>query len=124
MPGNYRFMSVEQKQLVLTMHEVEDGGAIRTESRLSRGLASPAPACFLKRLFVQSEAESRNFREVPRVLHLAVIVLRGCCVQGSGSKSNHRKCFEKSRKMAKKSGKYMFKKGIVLTTVMLFYGFV
>ena len=83
MPGNYRFISAEQKRLVLTMSlrgmmvrdivsaidEVEDGGAIRTESR---GLASPAPACFLKRLFVQSEAESRNFREVPRVLHLAV----------------------------------------------------
>ena len=49
---------------------VEDGGAIRTESR---GLASPAPASFLKRLFVQSEAEPRNFREVPRVLHLAGI---------------------------------------------------
>ena len=53
---------------MLEMHEVEDGGAMRTESR---GLVSPAPACFLKRLFVQSEAESRNFREVPRVLHLA-----------------------------------------------------
>ena len=49
---------------------MEDGGAIRTESR---GLASPAPTCFLKRLFVQSEAELRNFQEVPRVLHLAVI---------------------------------------------------
>jgi hypothetical protein len=36
----------------------------------------------------------------------------------------HRKCFKKSRKMAKKSGKYIFKKGIVLTIVMLFYGFV
>ena len=84
MPGHYYFISVEQKWLVLTMSllemmvrdivsatdEVEDGGAIRVESR---GLASPAPACFLKRLFVQSEAESINFREVPRVLHLAVI---------------------------------------------------
>ena len=37
---------------------------------------------------------------------------------------HHRKCFKKSRKMAKKSGKYIFKKGIVLTIVMLFYGFV
>ena len=83
MPGNYRFISAEQKQLVLTMSlrgmmvrdivsatdEVEDGGAIRTESK---GLASPAPACFLKHLFVQSEAESRKFREVPMVLHIAV----------------------------------------------------
>ena len=74
---------MEQKQLVLTMSlrgmmvrdivsatdEVEDGGAIRMESK---GLASPAPACFLKHLFVQSEAELRNFQEVPRVLHLAV----------------------------------------------------
>ena len=47
MPGNYRFISAEQKRLVLTMSlrgmmvrdivsatdEVEDGGAIRTESR-------------------------------------------------------------------------------------------
>ena len=46
---------------------MEVGGAIITES----GLASPTPACFLKRLFVQSEAELRNFREVSRVLHLA-----------------------------------------------------
>ena len=69
MPGNYRIISAEQKRLVLTMHKVEDGGAIRTESR---GLASPAPACFLKCLFVQSEVESRYFWEVPRVLHLAV----------------------------------------------------
>jgi len=30
------------------------------------------PASFLKRLFVQSEAESRNFEEVSRVLHRAV----------------------------------------------------
>ena len=87
MPENYRFISAEQKQLFLTMSlhgmmvrdivsatdEVEDGGALRTESR---GLASPAPACFLKRLFVQSEAESRNFWEVPRVLHLAVIKMK------------------------------------------------
>ena len=83
MPGNYCSISVEQKRLVLTMSlrgmmvrdivsatdEVEDGGAIRTESS---GLASPAPACFLKRLFVQTKAELRKFREVPRVLHLAV----------------------------------------------------
>ena len=32
------------------------------------------------------------------------------CVQGSGSRSNHRKCFKKSRKMAKKSGKKIFLK--------------
>ena len=51
------------------MHEVEVGGAIKMESR---GFASPAPTCFLKRLFVQSEAESRKFAEVSRVLHLAV----------------------------------------------------
>ena len=47
-----------------------------------------------------------------------------CCVQGSGSRSNHRKCFKKCRKMAKKSGKYILKKGMVLTIVMLFDGFV
>ena len=83
MPGNYCFISVGQKWLVLTMSlrgmmvrdiesatdKVEHGGAISTESR---GLASPAPACFLKCLFVQSKAESRKFWEVPRVLHLAV----------------------------------------------------
>ena len=83
MPGSYHFISAEQKQLVLMMSlhgmmvrdivsatdEVEDGEAIRTESK---GLASPVPACFLKHLFVQSEVESRKFREVPRVLHLAV----------------------------------------------------
>ena len=50
---------------------MEDGGAIRTESR---GLVSPAPTYFLKRLFVQSEAELRNFQGVPRVLHLAGIM--------------------------------------------------
>jgi hypothetical protein len=44
----------------------EVGGAKGT------GLASFVPASFLKRLFVQSEAESRNFGEVSRVLHLAV----------------------------------------------------
>ena len=37
------------------------------------------------------------------------IVLRGC-VQVSGFRSNYRKCFKKSRKMAKKSGKYVLKK--------------
>ena len=50
------------------MHEVEVGGA-RTE------LASLVPAHFLKRLFVQSEAESEKFGEVSRILHLAVIVI-------------------------------------------------
>ena len=96
MPGNYRFISAEQKRLVLIMsllemmvrdivsatNEVEDGGAIRTESR---GLASPAPASFLKRLFVQSEAESRNFREVPGVLHLAVTILGNFAPRCRGS---------------------------------------
>jgi len=50
------------------MHKVEVGGAIKMESR---EFASPVPACFLKRLFVQSEVESRKFAEVSRVLHLA-----------------------------------------------------
>ena len=52
-----------------------------------------------------------------------VIVLRGC-VQGSGFKSNHRNCFKKSRKMARKSEKYILKKAMALTIVMVFYGFV
>ncbi|EDR04368.1 uncharacterized protein LACBIDRAFT_304571 [Laccaria bicolor S238N-H82] len=37
-------------------------------------LASLAPAHFLKRLFVQSEAESGKFGEVSTFLHLAVII--------------------------------------------------
>ena len=56
-------------RILEVMHKVEDGGAIRMESR---GLASPASTCFLKHLFVQSEAESRKF-QVCRVLHLAGI---------------------------------------------------
>ena len=32
------------------------------------------------------------------------------CVQGSGFKSNHRKCFKQYGKMAKKSRKYVLKK--------------
>ena len=47
------------RDIISATDEVEDGGEIRTESR---GLASPAPACFLKHLFVQSEAESRKFQ--------------------------------------------------------------
>jgi hypothetical protein len=52
------------------MHEVEVGRAIKMEST---ELASPVPASFLKRLFIQSEAEFKNFEEVSRVLHQAVI---------------------------------------------------
>ena len=37
----------------------------------STGLASFLPASFLKRLFIQSEADLRNFVQVSRVLHLA-----------------------------------------------------
>ena len=62
MPGNYRFISAEQKWLVLTISlhgmmirdivsatdEVEDGGAIRMDSR---GLVSPA-ACLFPKAFV------------------------------------------------------------------------
>ena len=51
------------------------------------------------------------------------IVQRGC-MQGSGFRSNHRKCFKKSRKMAKILGKYISKEGMALTIVMVFYGFV
>jgi len=47
------------------MHQVEVGGAKST------GLASFVPASFIKWLFVRSEAESRNFAEASRVLHLA-----------------------------------------------------
>ena len=37
-----------------------------------------------------------------------VFILRG--VQGSGFRSNHRKCFKQYSKMARKSEKYVFKK--------------
>ena len=51
------------------MHEVEVGGA-RTV------FVSLTPAHFLKRLFIQSEAESGKFGEVSRVLHFAVTIAR------------------------------------------------
>ena len=44
------------------------------------------------------------------------IVLRGS-VQGSEFRSNYRKCFKKSKKVAKKSGKFVLKKGMALTIV-------
>ena len=61
MPGNYRLISVEQKQLVLTMSllemmvrdivsatdKVEDGGAIRTESRACVTCARLFPKAFV-----------------------------------------------------------------------------
>ena len=51
------------------------------------------------------------------------IVLMGC-VQGSGFRSNHKNCFEKYRKLARRSGKYVSKKAMALTIVMVFYGLV
>jgi len=47
------------------MHQVEVGGAKST------GLVSFVHTSFLKQLFVQSKAESRNFVEVSRVFHFA-----------------------------------------------------
>ena len=43
---------------------MNQGGAKRT------GIASPIPTSFLKRLFVQSEAELEKIAEVSRNLHL------------------------------------------------------
>ena len=52
-----------------------------------------------------------------------VFILRSC-VQGPGFRSDHRKCFKQYGKMAKKSRKYVLKKAMALTNVMVFYGFV
>ena len=52
-----------------------------------------------------------------------VFILRGC-VQGPGFRSDHRKCFKQCGKMAKKSRKYVLKKAMALTIVMVFDGFI
>ena len=70
MPGNYRFISAEQ---TACSNDVRSGGWWSNKNGEQRACVTCArlfPKAFA--LIVQSEAESRNFREVPRVLHLAV----------------------------------------------------
>ena len=61
-----------------------------------------------KTFFLFSENQEKWMESLEKIGKV-FIVLRGC-VQGSGFRPNHRKCFKKSKKMAKILGKYVLKK--------------
>ena len=74
-------------------------------------------------IFLYTENQEQWMKSMKENKYRLFIGMRGC-VQGSESRSNHRKCFKKAKGMDKKSGIHVLKKWMVLTLVMIFYGFV